>query len=100
MEAKLICYTLGKISSSTRSQFKKKLSGYTDHSNKCKYKYKREGILGHLPNITPIRAVIIVRPEDEKIIIKFLRQYNAKYSTYDVKLKEKESKKLRKETKK
>jgi len=94
MEAKLICYTLGKISASARTQFKRELTGYVDHSNKGKYNYKRGGLLDQFPNIKPIRSVIIVKPEDEKKVVKFLKKFDSEYYVYDVILKNKDLKRL------
>lgn len=88
MEAKLICYTLGKISSTKRNKFKRKLLGYKDYSNKGGYTYERNGILHKIPHLRPIRSVIIVRSKDQAIITQFLKEYNAKISIFDVIIKE------------
>ena len=63
---------------------KKALFGYTEYSNNAKYTYKREGILNQIPAIKPIKAVIIVKNGDEKLIIKSLKKYKAKYYVYSV----------------
>ena len=84
MNAKLICYDLSKLSQIEKVEIKRALFGYTEYSNNAKYTYKREGILNKIPSIKPIKAVIIVKNGDEKLIIKPLRKYNAKYYLYNV----------------
>lgn len=88
MKAKLICYTLGKISSTLRNRFKRDLSGYKDYSNKCKYNYARKGMLDKIPHHKPIRSVIIIKNQHKKQIEEFLKQYKAKYSIFDIEIEE------------
>lgn len=88
MEAKLICYTLGKTSNIKRSKLKRELFGYKDKSNNSRYQYQRNGILTHIPNIRPIRSVIITKCEDSIKVQKILQKYGAKISIFDVSLKE------------
>ena len=84
MEAKLICYTLGKTDHQTRSKFKREFFGYLDKSNNNKYKYERMGLLTKIPHIKPIRSTLIIDAKDETEIIKFLKKFNAKIKTYRV----------------
>ena len=84
MDAKLICYDLSKLSQIEKVEVKRALFGYTEYSNNAKYTYKREGILNKIPAIKPIKAVIIVQNGDEKLIIKSLKKYKAKYYVYSV----------------
>ena len=86
MNAKLICYDLSKLSQVNKVEIKRALFGYVEYSNNAAYTYKRKGILDNMPSIKPIKAVIIVRNEDEKAIIKILRKYRAKYYTYSVEI--------------
>ena len=88
MKSKLICYTLGKVSSTLRNKFKRELLGYKDHSNMGKYSYKREGILSKIPNYRPIRSVIIIKERDKNKIISLLKRYKARYDIFDVDIKE------------
>jgi hypothetical protein len=62
MKAELICYSLGKISDSERSSFKREFLGYIDKSNNGVYTYKRDGLLGKIPHLKPSRGVIIHLP--------------------------------------
>lgn len=84
MKAKLVCYTLGSISSTLRNKFKRELLGYKDYSNRGKYSYQRGGFLSEIPYYRPIRSVIVVRLQDENKIISFLTKYKAKYNIFDV----------------
>jgi len=88
MKGKLICYTLGKISSTLRNKFKRELLGYKDYSNMGKYNYEREGILSKIPNYRPIRSVIIIKKQDKNIVISLLKKYKARYDLFDVDIKE------------
>ena len=84
MKAKLICYTLRKISPTLRTQFKRDLLGYKDYSNRGKYSYSREGSLKKIPHYRPIRSVIIVKIKDENQIIGLLNKYKADYQSFEV----------------
>jgi hypothetical protein len=84
MEAKLICYDLSKLTQINKVEVKRALFGYTEYSNNAKYTYKREGILDQIPSIKPIKAVIIVQNKDEKLVIKSLKEYKAKYYVYSI----------------
>lgn len=87
MKGKLICYTLGKISSTLRNKFKRELLGYKDYSNMGKYNYKREGILSKIPNYRPIRSVIIIKEQDKNTVISLLKRHKARYDLFDVEIK-------------
>ena len=84
MEAKLICYDLSKLSQIEKVEVKRALFGYTEYSNNSKYTYQREGILNKVPSIKPIKAVVIVKKGDEKLVVKSLRKYKAKCHIYNV----------------
>ncbi len=88
MNAKLICYTLGKITPTQRSAFKRKMNGFIDISNNGGYKYKREGLLQTIPHFAPIRSVIIVLKKDAEKILQILNEYKAKYYWFDVDMPE------------
>ena len=76
--ANLVCYTLGsKPTAAERNRFRKQFLGYTDFSNKGKYRYARKGLLSEIPHIKIIRSIIIVRKEDCKQVVEFLKTYNA-----------------------
>jgi len=84
MEGKLICYDLSKLSQINKVEVKRALFGYTEYSNNARYTYKRKGILNQIPAIKPIKAVIIVQNGDEKLVVKYLKKYKAKYYMYSV----------------
>ena len=84
MDAKLICYTLGKISPTKRSTFKRELNGYIDISNNSKYKYQRKGLLQEISHLTPIRSVIIIQNKDKNTLTRLLDKYKAKYHVFNV----------------
>lgn len=84
MNAKLICYTLGNISLTKKTQFKRDLFGYKDYSNRGKYNYERKGFLSNIPHYKPIKSVIIIKIQDESKIITILKKYKANYQSFDV----------------
>ena len=88
MKGKLICYTLGKISSTVRNKFKRELSGYRDYSNMGQYNYERKGLLSKIPHYRPIRSVIIIKERDKNKIISLLKKFKARYDIFDVMIKE------------
>ena len=92
MKAKLICYTLGKVTPTTRNLFKRELNGYKDVSNNGKYSYVRKGLLQKLPHLMPIRSVIIIADKDKKKIIELLDKYGAKYHIFSVNINERQLK--------
>jgi mevalonate kinase len=74
----LICYTLGRNATSIqRNKLRKLLLGYTDYSNKGRYRYFRDGLLTKIPSIRIIRSVFIVRKEDSEKVIDLLEKFGA-----------------------
>ncbi len=65
-------------------QLSRALHGYKDYSNKGKYFYKREGLLGKIPYIQLIRGVFIVRKEDAEEFISLLERYKILYYLREV----------------
>lgn len=61
------------------SRFGKLFYGYTDWSNKGRYRYERPGLLGIIPHVKLIRGVIIVKKENASRIVSFLKEYGAEY---------------------
>lgn len=75
----LICYTLGKNATSIqRNKLRKLLLGYTDYSNKGRYRYFRDGLLTKIPCIRIIRSVFIIRNEDCEKVVDLLEKFKAK----------------------
>lgn len=83
----MICYTLGKKNHKERSKLKRELLGYADKSNNGQYEYRRKGLLQNIPNIRPIRSVIITQNEDSAKVQKLLKKYGAKTHIFDITLK-------------
>lgn len=83
----MVCYTLGKKNHKERSKLKRELLGYTDKSNNGQYRYQRNGLLQTIPNIRPIRSVIITKKEDSAKVQKLLKKYGAKTHIFDIILK-------------
>ncbi len=96
MHGILICYTLDKsrFTQVVRNRFRKELLGYTDFSNKGRYKYHRTGLLDSVPHIKLIRSIFIIKKENREKFITFLDKYNAKYFVRDVRLTEDDIAKL------
>lgn len=85
MQAKLVCYSLGKANATVRRNFHREMYGYTDVSCNGKYTYKRKGVLSGIAHKKVFDAIIITK--NEKPIIKVLRKYKAKIHTFDVLIK-------------
>lgn len=84
MKAKLVCYTLGAADHAKRSSFKRELFGYVDKSNYGKHMYERKGLLDKIPNVRPIRSIVIVKRADLAKVETVLKKYGAKYQVFDV----------------
>ncbi|MFW5891132.1 MAG: hypothetical protein ACOCUI_02835 [bacterium] len=65
-------------SNSERVKIQNSLYGYTDHSNKGNYKYKRKGIMEKYPFLKLSRGGLIVRDKDKREIVSLLEKNNAK----------------------
>lgn len=77
-------------------RFCNRLYGYKDHSQNGKYLYDRKGLLDEFPHIliNPIRSVIIVKKENAKKILDFLKEFDAEVYTKEIQLEKDELKKL------
>lgn len=82
MQAKLVCYSLGKVDATVRRNFHRDFYGYTDVSCNGKYVYKRKGVLSTIPHKKVFDAIILTT--DETPIVKILRKYRAKIRVFDV----------------
>jgi len=85
MQAKLVCYSLGKADATVRRNFHREMYGYTDVSCNGKYTYERKGVLSGIAHKKVFDAIIITK--DEKPIVKVLRKYKAKIRIFDVLIK-------------
>ena len=77
------------------NKFCRQFYGYTDRSHNYRYEYHRKGFINNFPYIKPLRGVIIVRKEDAKEIISFLKSYKAEIYARDIILLEEDLRKLK-----
>ena len=79
MEGVMIAFKNSDAEPKDLVKFCREFYGYKDHSQKGKYTYQRKGLLDEIPHIkiNPIRTAILVRKEDSRKIINFLKKYNA-----------------------
>jgi len=67
-------------------EFVRKLYGREVTTHKGRYRYRTKGLLDEIPHRKLIRGVLIVRPEDGEVLIKFLEEYGAEYYSRDIRL--------------
>lgn len=75
-----------KIPNSVINKFCKKFYGQDTTSHSGRYRYHRHGLLDDIPHRRIIRQVVIIRIEDAKKIVDFLKKYNAEIHTRIVNL--------------
>ncbi|VVB89624.1 Uncharacterised protein [uncultured archaeon] len=87
-----------KTESKDMKRFCNRLFGYKDHSQKGKYIYERKGLLDEIPNIliNPIRSIIIVKRNDAKKVLEFLKEFDAEIYCKEIKLQKEDLEKLEK----
>ena len=75
----IIVFKNPKAEPKTLSKFCREFYGYKDKSQHGKYFYQRKGLVDEIPHIliNPIRTAIVVKKEDSKKVIDFLKKYNA-----------------------
>ena len=82
---RLIVFKLARTNDRTAmNRFCRQFYGYLDRSHNYRYRYQRKGFLGDFPHLRLQRGVIIVRKEDSKEIISFLRSYDAEIITREI----------------
>lgn len=64
----------------------RKIYGYTDASNHCKYKYHRKGILTGIPYEKLARGCLLVKPEYENKIAQGLTSLGLKIKILTIKI--------------
>ncbi len=89
MKAKLITYSMTKLSCAEQNQLRIKLIGHNDTSHGGKYKYRRKGLLDELKHIKPSRNTIILPTKEANEIIKLLQDFKAEINQYDIELSKK-----------
>ena len=77
MKAILIAWSLQGTDKTRTSALSKKLYGQETSSHEGRYIYWRKGLLDDIPYVKLIRGVIIVKEEDSKTVIQFLRGHSA-----------------------
>ena len=65
MKSLIISYELSKMEHYKKVLFNREIYGYLDNSNKCKYKYNRQGILHKINNIRLGRGAFIISQKDK-----------------------------------
>lgn len=60
----IFSYWLKGRTSRERTQFNRKLIGYTDKSQFGKYSYKREGLMSRIPHVHVSNSLFIIREDD------------------------------------
>ncbi len=76
------------------NRFSRRFYGYLDHSHNNRYRYQRTGFLDDFPHLRLQSGVIVVRGQDAKEILSFLKTYNAEIFTRDIILTKRDLKAL------
>lgn len=84
---RIIVFKLARTNDRTAmNRFCRQFYGYLDRSHNYRYRYERKGFLGDFPHIRLQRGVIVVKKEDAKAIISFLKSYDAEIFTREITL--------------
>lgn len=73
----LIAFRLSEYDKNRASDLVKRLYGQETSSHGGKYRYRRKGLLEGVPHRRLIRGVIVLREEDEKRVVRLLRELGA-----------------------
>src|SRR4030043_530921 len=73
----LIAFRLSEYDKNRASDLVKRLYGQETSSHGGKYRYRRPGLLEGVPHRRLIRGVIVLRVEDEKRVVRLLRELGA-----------------------
>lgn len=65
-------------------EFVRKLYGREVTTHKGRYHYRTRGLLDEIPHRKLIRGVLIIRPEDEEVLVEFLEKYEAEYYAREI----------------
>lgn len=77
------------------NKFCRDFYGFMDKSNNGKYSYKRKGFINQFKYVKLMKSLLIVKKEDFKEIISFLKKYNASLTMRDVVLSKSDIKTLK-----
>ena len=75
MKATAIIYEMPKKERKEQEKIRRKLFGYVDKSNKCKYTYEREGLLNKHIEQRWGKSVMIIPRKKERTISKILKNH-------------------------
>jgi len=97
MQGEIIVYHAhGKMSHQELNKLCQRLYGQDTSSHGGQYRYHRRGLLEDIPHRKLIRGVLLVWPEDAKLVVDFLRSYGAEVFMREVQLTEEDVSMLRK----
>ena len=82
----LIAFRLSEYDKNRASDLVKRLYGQETSSHGGKYRYRRTGLLEGVPHRRLIRGVIVLREEDEKRVVRLLRDIGAEVHVRRVEL--------------
>lgn len=85
MQTKLVCYSLGKVSSTIRTNLHRELYGFKDTSNYSRYKYERKGLIHELKCRKILDSLILTDQKNVFKLVKLLKKYNAKVWIFEIK---------------
>ena len=82
----LIAFRLSEYDKNSASDLVKRLYGQETSSHGGKYRYRRPGLLDGVPHRRLIRGVIVLKVEDEKRVVRLLRELGAEVHVRRVEL--------------
>jgi hypothetical protein len=85
MIGKIVIYRIyGGTNATERNLFCQHFFGQETSSHQGKYRYRRKGLLDHIPHRKLIRGVLIIPSEYSGEVVEFLDRYNAEVYIRDV----------------
>ena len=84
MQAKLICYSLKKMTPAERVAFRRELYGFNDHSNNSKYSYRRKGVMNSIPHKKILDCVVIVKESDANKVLESMGKFKVTIHAFRV----------------
>jgi len=80
----ILKYILKGVPVNRKTLIHRALYGYTDHSNKGKYTYKRKGALKGLKYTKISNSVLMINTEDVEQLIPLFKKYKVKINIIDL----------------
>jgi hypothetical protein len=85
MRGKIVVYRVYRGTNATeRNLFCQHFFGQETSSHQGKYRYRRKGLLDHIPHRKLIRGVLIIPSEYSAEVVEFLDRYNAEVYVREV----------------